>query len=68
MPGLVNFREYFARHLGLLLKHPCLHYILAAHNEGINEYCKFGDSSSVGIRNCVNRTNDLFKISGYDIW
>lgn len=68
MPGLVNFHDYFARHLGLLLRHPCIHYTSVAHNEGVNEYCKFGDSSSAGIGNCVNGTSDLFQISGYDIW
>lgn len=65
MPGLVNFRDYFARRL--LLKHPCIHYTSAAHNGGINEYSKSGDSSSVGIRICVNGTSDLFQISGYDV-
>jgi len=67
MPGLVNFHYYFARHLSLLLWHPCIHYTSFAQNEGINEYCKFGDSSSVRIRNFVNETSDLFQISGYDI-
>lgn len=67
MCGLVNLHDYFARHLGLLLRHPGIHYTSAAHNEGVNEYCKFGDSSSVGIRNCVNGTSDLFQTSGYDI-
>lgn len=68
MLGLVNFHDYFARHQGLLLSHLCIHYTSAAQNEIVNAYCKFGHSGSVGIRNCVNGTSDLFQISGCDIW
>lgn len=68
MLRLVNFHYYFARHQGLLLRHPCIHYTSAAQNEIVNECYKFGHSGSVGIRNCVNGTSNLFQISGYDIW
>lgn len=64
MPELVNLHDYFARRLGLLPRHQCIHYTSVAHNEGVNEYCRSGDSSSVGIGNGVNGTSDLFQISG----